>query len=83
MRPRRGLDQNPNVKAPTGSMMDAKGTALPNKPRPRCPECEAAMAPLYRKRPQGTTYARAGDAFYCHEDDILAKGRTDATEFID
>lgn len=48
---------------------------MANKPRPRCPECGQAMDPLYRKRPHGTTYARAGDTFYCHEHDVLAKGR--------
>ncbi len=40
------------------------------------------MAPLYRKRPNGTTYARAGATFYCREHDILAKGRNHETEFL-
>lgn len=42
-----------------------------------------AMAPLYRKRPNGTTYARAGDTFYCYDHDVLAKGRPDDAEFLE
>lgn len=56
---------------------------MANKPRPRCPECDSAMAPLYRKRPNGTTYARAGTTFYCYEHDILAKGREEDAQFIE
>lgn len=41
------------------------------------------MAPLYRKRPHGSTYARAGATFYCHDHDILAKGRQEDAQFLD
>lgn len=41
------------------------------------------MAPLYRKRPNGTTYARAGDTFYCRDHDVLAKGRDDSIAFLE
>jgi len=56
---------------------------MPNKPRPRCPECGMAMDPTYIKRPRGETYKRAGDTFYCDDHDVLAKGRPDDTEFIE
>lgn len=57
---------------------------MPNKPRPRCPECEesTAMDPLYVDRPRGETRKRAGDTFYCNEHDILAKGRPEETQFL-
>lgn len=55
---------------------------MPNKPRPRCPECQTAMAPLFRKRPRGSGYARAGTAFQCPSCDTLAKGRGAKTKFL-
>lgn len=48
---------------------------MPNKKRPRCPECDMAMSPLYTNRPQGETMKRAGDTFYCDDHDVLAHGR--------
>lgn len=56
---------------------------MANKPRPRCPECDQAMAPLYRKRPNGTTYARAGATFWCDDHEILAMGRKKKTQFLE
>lgn len=69
--------------------MTAKGLRGPprdpmaNKPRPRCPKCGEAMIPLYKKRPKGSTYARAGDTFWCEGDDILANGRQKRAKFLD
>lgn len=55
---------------------------MSNKPRPRCPKDGAAMVPLFRKRPRGSAYARAGVAFYCAEHDVLARGRGKRVEFL-
>lgn len=55
---------------------------MANKPRPRCPKCDQAMTPLYRKRPKGKTYARAGATFWCEEHDILANGRQANVSFL-
>ncbi len=41
-----------------------------------------AMDPTFVKRPRGTTHKRAGDTFYCDDDDVLAKGRPDDVTFI-
>lgn len=49
---------------------------MPNRPRPRCPKCGAAMAPVFRKRERGDSYARVPDVFWCEKDGKLAKGRT-------
>lgn len=48
---------------------------MPNRPRPRCPKCSAAMEPLYRKRLRGDTYARVADVFWCDACAKLARGR--------
>ncbi|MCA1814066.1 MAG: hypothetical protein LC624_08965 [Halobacteriales archaeon] len=55
---------------------------MPNKPRPRCPKCGAAMAPLFRKGARGTSYVRAGSAFQCPTCDVLAHGRGKRAEFM-
>lgn len=55
---------------------------MPNKPRPRCPKCDVAMAPLFRKRPRGSGYARAGNTFQCANCETLAKGRGGRAKFL-
>jgi hypothetical protein len=55
---------------------------MPNKPRPRCPSCNVAMAPLFRKRPRGSGYARAGTAFQCLSCERLAHGRGGKAKFL-
>lgn len=40
------------------------------------------MAPLFRKRPRGSGYARAGTAFVCLTCETLAKGRGARTKFL-
>lgn len=39
------------------------------------------MAPLFRKRPRGSGYARAAELFYCADHDIVAKGRGKKVKF--
>lgn len=56
--------------------------SMPNKPRPRCPNCNVAMAPLFRKRPRGSGYARAGNTFQCTNCETLAKGRGARAKFL-
>jgi hypothetical protein len=46
-----------------------------NRVRPRCPECESSMSPLYAKGPRGTAFIRVRDAFWCPEDRTMARGR--------
>ena len=48
---------------------------MPNRPRPRCQECTAAMEPVFAKRERGKTHARIMETFWCRACDILAKGR--------
>lgn len=50
---------------------------MANRPRPRCPECDMAMGPVFRKRPRGETYARVPDVFWCQDCTNLARGRKD------
>lgn len=40
------------------------------------------MQPLFRKRPRGSGYVRAGETFYCGEHDTLAQGRGKRVEFL-
>lgn len=54
---------------------------MPNRPRPRCPNCNIAMAPLFRKGSRGTAFVRLPEAFYCSEHDLLARGRS-KTRFL-
>lgn len=49
--------------------------ALPNRIRPRCPACDAAMSPLYAKGPRGKAFVRVPDVFWCPDDRRLARGR--------
>lgn len=55
---------------------------MPNKPRPRCPKDNAAMVPVFTKRPRGSGYVRAGEGFYCPEHRIFAKGRGKRVKFL-
>lgn len=55
---------------------------MPNRARPRCPKCGAAMAPVFRKRERGETYARVPEVFWCEEDTLLAKGRSKRAAFL-
>lgn len=55
---------------------------MPNKPRPRCPKCGSAMAPLFRKGARGSSYVRAGSSFQCSNDDVLARGRGARAKFM-
>jgi peptide methionine sulfoxide reductase MsrB len=48
---------------------------MPNRVRPRCPTCDAAMGPVFRKGPRGKAFVRIRDAFYCPEHNLLAHGR--------
>jgi hypothetical protein len=48
---------------------------MPNRVRPRCPKCQAAMTPLYRAGGRGG-FKRLRDTFTCAQhDSILAHGR--------
>src|SRR5260221_6681879 len=38
---------------------------MPNRIRPRCPTCDSAMGPVFRKGPRGHAFVRVPDAFYC------------------
>jgi hypothetical protein len=40
------------------------------------------MAPLFRKRPRGSGFARAGTAFQCTSCERLAVGRGSRTQFL-
>jgi hypothetical protein len=51
---------------------------MPNRVRPRCPTCDTAMGPLFRKGPRGKAFVRVPDAFYCAEHNLLARGRKKA-----
>lgn len=48
---------------------------MANRERPRCPTCNDAMGPVYRKGARGKAFVRVPDAFYCVEHDLLARGR--------
>lgn len=48
---------------------------MPNRIRPKCPVCNAAMAPMYGKGPRGKAFIRVKDAFWCAEDNQIARGR--------
>ncbi|HEX2066101.1 MAG TPA: hypothetical protein VHI93_04740 [Candidatus Thermoplasmatota archaeon] len=54
---------------------------MPNRARPRCPDCQAAMSPLFRKGPRGKAFVRVPDAFVCSQHDRLARGR-ESTRFL-
>lgn len=51
---------------------------MPNRIRPRCPDCGSAMSPLYAKGPRGKAFVRVRDAFWCAEDRQIARGRRKA-----
>ncbi len=48
---------------------------MPNRVRPRCPDCNTAMAPVFRARERGEGYARLPDVFWCDTHGKLARGR--------
>lgn len=48
---------------------------MPNRVRPRCRECDSAMAPLFAKGVRGRGYVRVPDAFWCHQHKLVARGR--------
>lgn len=48
---------------------------MPNRTRPRCPECDYAMEPIYRARPRGSTFERVHRVYWCPKDKTLAKAR--------
>lgn len=48
---------------------------MPNRVRPRCTACTAAMLPVFRQRPRGEKMERIPDVFYCPDDHTLARGR--------
>ena len=48
---------------------------MPNRPRPRCQDCTAAMEPVFAKRERGKTHARIMETFWCRACGMLAKGR--------
>jgi len=54
---------------------------MPNRVRPRCPQCEAAMLPVFRQRPRGATYERIPDVFHCPDHEVMARGRKKAAYF--
>jgi hypothetical protein len=60
------------------SLKSSSAPAVANRARPRCPECQTAMDPLFRTGARGTRKVRIPDAFYCTEHDLLAHGRTQA-----
>ena len=51
---------------------------MPNRIRPRCPDCGAAMTPVYRKGARGQAFVKIPDTFTCPEDETLARGRRKA-----
>ena len=55
--------------------------SMPNRARPRCPSCESAMDPVFRKGPRGKAFVRVPDAFICGEHNVLARGRQ-KTQFL-
>lgn len=48
---------------------------MPNKARPRCPDCESAMEPVYRKSQRGASMVRVPNVFWCEDDSVIARGR--------
>lgn len=48
---------------------------MPNRIRPKCPTCGAAMAPVFRARERGDSFARIADVFWCDDHQKLARGR--------
>jgi hypothetical protein len=54
---------------------------MPNRIRPRCPDCGRAMAPLFIKGPRGKVFVKVPDTFHCDDHDRIARGRKKA-EFL-
>ena len=48
---------------------------MPNRPRPRCQDCTAAMEPVFAKRERGKSHKRIAEAFWCRACGTLGKGR--------
>lgn len=47
---------------------------MPNRIRPRCPDCGKAMAPLYAKN-RRDGFTRLQEVFGCRTDGRVARGR--------
>lgn len=48
---------------------------MTNRIRPRCPTCQTAMTPVYRKGARGKAFVKIPDTFTCAEHGGLAVGR--------
>jgi hypothetical protein len=48
---------------------------MANRIRPRCPDCDSAMMPMFVKRRKGKSFQPVRDTFYCREDGRIARGR--------
>lgn len=46
-----------------------------NRPRPRCPDCDRAMEPVFTKRERGKTHERVKEVFWCRLCGMVARGR--------
>lgn len=57
-------------------------SAMPNRPRPRCPGCGTAMDPVFRKRSRGDTFARVPEVFWCDACGKGARGRLRKVAFF-
>lgn len=53
--------------------------AVPNRPRPRCPDCDRAMEPVFTKRERGRSFLRVKEVFWCRTCGMVARGRTKTT----
>ncbi|HEX2067039.1 MAG TPA: hypothetical protein VHI93_09530 [Candidatus Thermoplasmatota archaeon] len=54
---------------------------MPNRARPRCPDCRAAMSPLFRRGSRGKAFVRVAEAFVCSQHGRIAHGR-EKTRFL-
>lgn len=54
---------------------------VPNRIRPRCPQCSSAMDPLYRLGARGNAFVKVPDTFHCPQHDVVARGRR-TTRFL-
>jgi hypothetical protein len=54
---------------------------MANAIRPRCPTCNTAMDPVFRKGPRGQAWIRVPETFHCLKHNLIARGRQ-APEFL-
>jgi RNase P subunit RPR2 len=54
---------------------------MPNRPRPRCPDCDRAMEPVFTKRERGRSFLRVKEVFWCRTCGMVARGRA-KTQFV-